>query len=74
MATLNSTLIYTSLTDATAVKLRLLADEDIGLLAGNSDADRISLRQVRDLVEREVAAGHAVAPAEATNGDGEARL
>jgi hypothetical protein len=51
-----------------AVKLRLLADEDIGLLAGDSEADRVSLRQVRDFIEREIAAGHAVVTA--ATGDG----
>jgi len=43
-----------------AIKLRVLADPDHGMEAGDREDDWISLRQVRDFIEREVAAGHAV--------------
>ena len=43
-----------------AIKLRVLAHPDHGMESGEREDDYISLRQVLEFIEREVAAGHAV--------------
>jgi hypothetical protein len=43
-----------------AVKLRLLCDEDIGIAAGESEEDLVSLGQMREFVEPEVGEGAAM--------------
>jgi hypothetical protein len=52
-----------------AVKLRLLADEEIGMAAGENQDELASLRQVLEFVEREAGGGPDEATAKALNPD-----